>query len=307
MHRSAARPLISILGDSISTFEGCNPPGFDVFYEGARRRETGVERREDTWWGIVAEAVGGEVLVNGSFSGSMVEGAGFPAASSAERIAALARDGSAPDIVMAFIGINDYGWGGASNQAAARGRAVPACAQSCDARPVSYAAEDALPRFEAAYGVMLARIAAAYPQADVWCFTLCPGRVAHAGAPTFARRLRGVSFEGYNRAIARQAATHGCRLVDLAACGRDYETLDGTHPTARGMRQIAAMALRRLEPSCAEGGAALRAGLFAEAFGPGSLISAGPCEKPCCIGCPDARSTGATWSLVCERGLAWRA
>ena len=46
----AAKRLFSILGDSISTFEGCNPAGFRVFYEGERREATGVREARDTWW-----------------------------------------------------------------------------------------------------------------------------------------------------------------------------------------------------------------------------------------------------------------
>ena len=88
----AVKRLFSILGDSISTFEGCNPAGFRVFYEGERREATGVREARDTWWAQVVDALDGELLANGSFSGSMVEGAGFPAGDSAERVAALARD-----------------------------------------------------------------------------------------------------------------------------------------------------------------------------------------------------------------------
>ena len=100
----AGKRRFSILGDSISTFEGCNPTGFRVFYEGERCAATGVREPRDTWWAQVVDALGGELLANGSFSGSMVEGAGFPAGDSAERVAALARDGQAPDAVLVFMG-----------------------------------------------------------------------------------------------------------------------------------------------------------------------------------------------------------
>ena len=50
----------------------------------------------------------------------MVEGAGFPAACSSRRIDQVAGPaGEAPDEAIVFIGINDYGWGGAEAQAAA--------------------------------------------------------------------------------------------------------------------------------------------------------------------------------------------
>ena len=185
----AAKRLFSILGDSISTFEGCNPAGFRVFYEEERREATGVREARDTWWAQVVDALDGELLANGSFSGSMVEGAGFPAGDSAERVAALARGGQAPDVVLVFMGINDYGWGGADAQAAGRGNALPTCLD-VDAlgeqREPGLAASDATERFGAAYGSMLARLRAAYPHAEVWCCTLCPGRVVGRDGSTFA-------------------------------------------------------------------------------------------------------------------------
>ena len=99
----------SILGDSISTFDGCNPDGFAVYYQGERCEQTSVTSSADTWWSQVIERLGGRLLANSSFSGSLVEGAGFPAGNSQERIDALAEDGVQPDVVIVFMGINDYG------------------------------------------------------------------------------------------------------------------------------------------------------------------------------------------------------
>ena len=104
----------SILGDSISTFDGCNPDGFAVYYQGERCEQTSVTSSADTWWSQVIERLGGRLLANSSFSGSLVEGAGFPAGNSQERIDALAEDGVQPDVVIVLMGINDYGWGGAT-------------------------------------------------------------------------------------------------------------------------------------------------------------------------------------------------
>ena len=247
---------------------------------------------------VVVDALDGELLANGSFSGSMVEGAGFPAGDSAERVAALARDGQAPDVVLVFMGINDYGWGGADAQAAGRGNALPTCLD-VDAlgeqREPGLAASDAAERFGAAYGSMLARLRAAYPHAEVWCCTLCPGRVAGCPSPTFAWNLRGAPFKSYNDAIRAAAREHGCNVADLEAFGIDYEAVDGTHPTARGMRQLSV-----LIASCIEGAEPderlLPADLFDETFRSGEL-----CPGEACVGCEHARGTGSSWVLVCER------
>uniref|UniRef100_UPI003A9704AA hypothetical protein n=1 Tax=Senegalimassilia anaerobia TaxID=1473216 RepID=UPI003A9704AA len=78
----------SIMGDSISTFEGCVPDGYTLFYNDERLERSEVLRPEDTWWSHAVRALGGTVLADSAWSGSMVEGAGFPAASSPERAAA---------------------------------------------------------------------------------------------------------------------------------------------------------------------------------------------------------------------------
>ena len=59
----------SVLGDSISTFDGYSEPDYAVFYDITHKLESGVLGPADTWWGRVIEHFGGELLVNNSFSG----------------------------------------------------------------------------------------------------------------------------------------------------------------------------------------------------------------------------------------------
>lgn len=294
----------SVIGDSISTFAGCNPAGYHVFYEGERCVRSGVERPDDTWWAQVVRHFGGEVLSVGAFSGSMVEGAGFPAACSPERAAALAGPrGEAPDTVIAFIGINDYGWGGAAAQAAGRSRAMPACLDA-DAVPEAVAGAapaDAARNFGDAYRTMLERIRAAYPAAQVYCCTLLPGRPHDAAGPVFAYRLRGVHLDEYNNAIRETARAAGCRVADVRALGRDYDSLEGTHPTALGMRQFAAMVAYAMERADAQAeGEAAAEPLGADAFF-GAPRSEETCSRASCIGCEYAANTGNQWLCVCRK------
>ena len=297
----------SILGDSISTFEGCIPQDFRVYYEGERCEATGVQAVEDTWWAQVIAHLDGEFLANASYSGSMVEGAGFPAGNSDRRVAALAAGGRAPDVVIVFMGINDYGWGGAEAQAAGRGNALPECLDEAalgEPRVAGLAPADAAERFGEAYSQMLGRVRAAYPDAEVWCCTLCPGRVAGSARSTFAYNLRGVHFNRYNDAIRAAAAQRGCRVADVRAQGRDYEALDGTHPTARGMQQFAALVIAAMEAAggAADGCGADAAGGEGEVDGAfGAPSSAEPCTGRPCVGCPQAASTSNQWLLVCQK------
>ena len=50
--------LVSILGDSISTFEGYNPLGYSVFYDQEMQNKNGLKTVYDTWWAKVNQALG---------------------------------------------------------------------------------------------------------------------------------------------------------------------------------------------------------------------------------------------------------
>ena len=245
----------SIMGDSISTFEGCVPDGYTLFYNDERLERSGVLRPEDTWWSHAVRALGGTVLADSAWSGSMVEGAGFPAASSPERAAALlGPDGQVPDTVLVFIGINDYGWGGAEAQAAGRSHAMPRCIDpaSIPEQVAGAAPADAVERFGAAYRTMLRNIHAAAPEAAVYCITLLPGRTHGVDHPEFCYRLRGRHLDEYNAAIRDAAAAEGCRVADVRTFGRDYDSL----PTNLGMRQFASMVVRAMQLADAAGAGA---------------------------------------------------
>ena len=326
----------SIMGDSISTFEGCVPDGYTLFYNDERLERSGVLRPEDTWWSHAVRGLGGTVLADSAWSGSMVEGAGFPAASSPERAAALlGPDGQAPDAVLVFIGINDYGWGGAEAQAAGRSPAMPRCIDPATVpeQIAGAAPADAAERFGAAYRTMLRNIRAAAPEAAVYCITLLPGRTHGVDHPEFCYRLRGHHLDEYNAAIRDAAAAEGCRVADVRAFGRDYDSLEGTHPTNLGMRQFASMVVRAMqladsaeassasanggrrcvrdvgdadvaEENAAEG---ITAGAQPDAANPAldlrdfccALESAQLCDAPTCIGCPHAANTGNQWLCRC--------
>ena len=308
----------SIMGDSISTFEGCVPDGYTLFYNDERLERSGVLRPEDTWWSHAVRALGGTVLADSAWSGSMVEGAGFPAASSPERAAALlGPDDQAPDAVLVFIGINDYGWGGAEAQAAGRSHAMPRCIDpaSIPEQVAGAAPADAVKRFGAAYRTMLRNIHAAAPEAAVYCITLLPGRTHGVDHPEFCYRLRGHHLDEYNAAIRDAAAAEGCRVADVRAFGRDYDSLEGTHPTNLGMRQFASMVVRAMQladaagenPAEADAPEGITAGTQPDVANPaldlrdfcGAPESAQLCDAPTCIGCPHAANTGNQWLCRC--------
>ena len=220
----------SILGDSISTLDGYNPPENAVFYDWGNKRLSGVYTPEDTWWGMVIDALGGKLLVNDSWSGSLVcrhpdceiESYGC----SDSRTASLGNGSQTPDVVMVFMGLNDFGWA---------------------MRPEPEAGECDLTVFSVAYDTMLAKIKANYPNAEVWCLTLPVG--CRSNQPDFMPILiRGGWHQAdYCRVIRSCARKMQCRVVDIFLPDYPYDTMDGYHPTAEGMKTIAKSVLHAIQ------------------------------------------------------------
>lgn len=293
----------SVLGNSISTFKGIIPDENRWYYDPEDTNDTGISAPEETWWVQAIKALDGTFLANASFSGSMVQGCGFPAACDPARAQQLlGEDGSQPDNVIVFVGINDYGWGSPEAQAAGGSEAAPLCAAELDFEgvdPAGPASDDAAERFGAAYSQMLANIREAAPNATIWCVTLIPGRVADNPASTFCYRLRGVDFAEYNLAI-QDAAEDACvNVADIDALGFEYDTTDGTHPTKAGMTQLASLI-------CA---AILREKGDDEAFSaimgeyPDRLRAARFCDLPTCIDCEFSTIKPDEWSCICAKQL----
>lgn len=216
------RLKISILGDSISTYEGYQPYEYSVYYRDDRLYENGLESVNDTWWMQVIAAMGGELDVNASFSGSTVAGRFFPAACSDERCSALGAD-EAPDLILIYMGAND------------RGLSVP----------VEMEKPTDTNSFYGAYRRMLQKLKKNYPSAKIVCATLPMGCLETENKAEFDRFQR--EDATYNKAIAKAVAAEECILADIAAFGERYETLDYCHPTRDGHKTLAALWLRALE------------------------------------------------------------
>lgn len=104
---------VSILGDSISTFEGYNPQGFNLFYNEEKKQQSGVVNVCDTWWQMLIDFLGAELLVNNSWSGSRVTKLPgnndlFPSGCSDERTNGLHLGVMKPDVILVYIGTNDW-------------------------------------------------------------------------------------------------------------------------------------------------------------------------------------------------------
>ena len=232
MIESYKNKLFSVLGDSISTLSGYSEPDYAAFYEGEIKYKSGVFAPEDTWWGQVIERLGGELLVNNSYSCSIVckhPECEVPSnGCSDERTAALARGGFSPDVVMIFMGMNDWGRG-----------ILP--------WPEGEGKERGLAVFYTAYEDMLAKICANYPRAELWCFTLPVSICTKKESFAFPYRFGGRHIEEYCEVIRACAAKRGCRVIDLYRAGKPHDTIDGFHPNAEGMKTLAEAVMEILE------------------------------------------------------------
>lgn len=226
----------SVLGTSISTLEGWNPPGHSVFYKGDIRLEAGVSKPEDTWWGQIIEFFGGELLVNDSWSGSRVTAVPgretlYPSACSEERCGSLHRGDLQPDVILVDMGGNDWGVGAAPTRTDG---------EAPNGEPWLY--------FDEAYERMLQLLKEKYPAAELWCWRL--GETYRSANPAFAYDFEAGGYHQgrYNEIIDRLCARHGCRVIHELP----FDTVDGVHPNARGMRAIALSAIRVMAGAGAE-------------------------------------------------------
>ncbi|MBR1508748.1 MAG: hypothetical protein IJ619_12190 [Eubacterium sp.] len=213
--------LISIVGDSISTYEGFNPDGYAVFYDEYMQKANGLTSVYDTWWAKVNQALHGYLCVNNSYSGSRVTGNRFPAASSETRINSLNTAEHIPNIILVYIGFNDFGNGVPVNNANNR-----------------FDSNNPLV-FEDAYDYMLRQIRNRYPNATVICGTLMRTVMKGRTDWNFPESFAGTYLEDYNNTIRAVVYKNNCYLADTSAKNYRYETLDGTHPTVNGHNTIA--------------------------------------------------------------------
>jgi len=107
------KQIVSILGDSYSTFEGYIPEGNVPWYGPSNTKQTDVKNvRQTWWWQLISE--GGYILgKNESYSGATISYTGYRGEDYSDRsfITRLPNLGPA-DIILIFGGTNDS-WCGA--------------------------------------------------------------------------------------------------------------------------------------------------------------------------------------------------
>ncbi len=229
MKQTFANAYISIMGDSLSTYEGYLPEGYPAFYSYRNALVAGILNWRETWWGQVIEHFGAHLLVNNSWSGSFVcKPVGCEIESygcSDARVNGLAAEGCVPDHILVCLGTNDRGAGFRLT--------------GTDPSDLSV--------IENAYGVMLDKMKARYPQAEIWCCTFPVTTCSRDPDYVFPRTQKWGPTECYGACIAAVARARGCHVIDLWDEEKPCDTIDGLHPNYAGMCAIAERVIRCME------------------------------------------------------------
>ena len=224
----------SILGDSISTFDGYIPTDYNIFYPG----NGDISSVEKTWWWQVMDATGMELNANASSSNTTITGDSLDTTGSApgcstKRMIDLTPgdDGPAPDILIVFMGTNDF------LRSVQLGTFTEPSPQD----------EGVVNDFCDAYELMIQKLNALYPNAEIYFCTLLEtnaGDVDEYPQSYPATNKNGNTIGDFNAEIATIASAYSYPVIDVHNCGINYEKLeqytsDGVHPNAEGAKLIA--------------------------------------------------------------------
>lgn len=228
---------ISIMGDSISTYEGYSNDATNtnstigdnaIYYTSERLKSV-----NDTWWMQTAKDTGMNVLVNNSWSGSKIfaeeDSAGYKDRAVNLHDNTGANAGTMPDVIAIYLGTNDYNWKWEAGTYSAD--FITKLVTDKGDGTYTYAEPTNVAE---AYFIMIHKITTTYPNADVFCMNLMP--ITWRTDEDATSEL--VKYNSNIRAIAR---CFGVNLVDLnAKSGITLEncetyTLDGGHPNGYGM------------------------------------------------------------------------
>ena len=221
---------LSILGDSISTFDGYIPTDYNIFYPGSGD----ISTVEKTWWWQVMNATGMELNANASSSNTTITGDSLDTTgSSTKRMIDLTPgdDGPAPDILIVFMGTNDF------LRSVELGTFTEPSPQD----------EGVVNNFCDAYELMIQKLNALYPNAEIYFCTLLEtnaGDVDEYPQSYPATNKNGNTIGDFNAEIATIASAYSYPVIDVHNCGITYETLDqytsdGVHPNTEGAKLIA--------------------------------------------------------------------
>jgi lysophospholipase L1-like esterase len=202
-----------------------------------------IESKNNMWWSLVFRETKWNLLSNASWSGTRVAGDSIKYTDgrfgcSKERIANLGTEEKNPDIIIIYLGINDF----------------LSCRTLGDWHEKHGTLEygETIDTFSEGYALMLKGIKEQYPDAEVMCCTLFPS-IGQYVLPTNYTNLEGTSLAAYNYVIKEVANYYKYDVINLYDCGinvgtMQQYTIEGlTHPNVAGMKKIRAKMISELD------------------------------------------------------------
>ena len=203
----------SIIGNSISTYNGYIPGDYATYYP-----KVWFKGVDDTWWMIIGRLLNLHFLSNASWSASTVSGNKQSCFTSDIRLKHLSASGI-PEIIFIAGGTNDW---------------VAGVSLGEENDELNYNTST----FRGAYALMLNKLKTMYPKTEVVCLGIFP-RSDGFDTPN----KKGWTVREANHFIDLLAQKNEYRYIDMELCGiaDDFKkyTHDGLHPTYEGMKLIA--------------------------------------------------------------------
>ena len=229
-HKRHQGEYLSILGDSISTYDGYIPSDNQYYYP-----QTYLPDVNCTWWKRLLDETGMTLLVNNSWSGSLMSGTSQSVG--LNRCENLDDGTHMPDHIIVFMGVNDFKYP----------RALGECGLNSD----TYSDLN----FSDAYYTALNRIRTKYPRARLYLGTIMQFNYPNDNVTGFPIiNSDDVNLTAYNDAIRKLADLYGAEVIEFTKCGITYfnrsVTLGdtaGMHPNAVGHYLMFEAALSHFE------------------------------------------------------------
>lgn len=225
--------VVSILGDSISTYDGWIPvaDGHNLAHRSRYISDTAWYNGSvnDTWWKKLIDTVGAKLGINDSWAGSKVSNSSStdtgdvgPNACMAgvTRITNLGANGT-PDVIFFYGGTNDAG------------TSVPVGTFDSTATYMLDLVSVTWSTFADAYKDAIMRLQHYYPDAKIIVLL-----------PTYTTSYYNMAnLDAYNEIIKEVCDYFGVDYIDLRRCGINYANVgttlgDGTHPTVKGFAMM---------------------------------------------------------------------
>lgn len=247
VYRPLSGRYLSVMGDSISAYQGYIPDGYDYYYTGSNHDVSDVS---EMWWSVVCARTGMNRCIINAYSGSGVtqledsSHVNKVPMSNAARCAALSDANHTPDVIVIMGGLNDYTY-------AQSGQSAP-LEWDGTSEPVDLAS------FTQQYAIMIKQIQTNYPNASI---VACSTNFSLRGDSNGYTRTHTVGTTKYTQYDYDTAIEHVCGLmnipyIDISRIGfnpgsyynayaSDSSTIP-THPNARGQKVLGAYVADRL-------------------------------------------------------------